>query len=99
MQKPNNVRLNADEIKAIKSSIHRFDPSAKVYLFGSRADLTKKGGDIDILILSDILTISNRLDIKMELFRHLEEQKIDIVIAKDDNDPFVKIALSQGVLL
>jgi predicted nucleotidyltransferase len=93
------IRLTSDEISAIKSSVYKFDPSARIYLFGSRTQLDKKGGDIDLLIMSDILKQENRLDIKFELFKHLEEQKIDIIIAKDDTEPFVKIALSKGVLL
>ncbi|MBM3198685.1 MAG: nucleotidyltransferase domain-containing protein [Chlamydiae bacterium] len=93
------MRLNAEEIAAIKAAVHKFDPSAQIYLFGSRTDKQKKGGDIDLLVLSKTLTLAHRLDIKFELFRDFEDQKIDIVIAENDNDPFVQIALSTGVLL
>jgi len=98
--KPNlSVRLNKLEIDAIKQSVQTFDPHAKIYLFGSRADMNKKGGDIDLLILSQTLNYEDKLRIKVRLFDLIEEQKVDIVIAKDTVDPFVRIALKQGILL
>ncbi len=93
------LRLTEIEQKVIKSSIYKFDPAARIIIFGSRADPLKKGGDIDILILSEILNNECRRDIKFEIFKELEDQKIDIIIAKDDSDPFVKIALANGKLI
>jgi predicted nucleotidyltransferase len=75
------------------------DNNAHVYLFGSRVDDTKKGGDIDLLILSDRLTSDDKRTIKMKLYELLGEQKIDLVIAADDSDPFVKLAFETGVEL
>jgi len=46
------VRLKDWEIEAIKEAIKNVDKDAKIILFGSRVDLTKKGGDIDLLIFS-----------------------------------------------
>jgi predicted nucleotidyltransferase len=83
----------------IKHSVLKHDPNAYVYLFGSRVDDTKKGGDIDLLILSNKIVFSDKIDIKAAIFEKLEEQKIDIVIAKDKKKPFVRLALKQGVLL
>jgi predicted nucleotidyltransferase len=93
------MRLSENEIEAIKSSILKFDSNAIIYLFGSRADPKKKGGDIDLLIFSDTLDESDKLKIEMKLFEKIEEQKIDIVIAKDKAQPFVKIALKTGIRL
>ena len=67
--------------------------------FGSRADDSKKGGDIDLLILSKSLTYGDKLKIKQMLFEKMEEQKIDLVIASDASQPFVRLALEQGVRL
>jgi len=93
------VRLSREERESIKSAIGKFDPHAKIYIFGSRTDPHKKGGDIDLLIISDLLKDEHKLDIKHELFQNIEEQKVDIIIAKDETDPFVKIALSEGIQL
>ena len=66
------MRLTSEEIEAIKSSIYRFDPKAKIYLFGSRADPNKRGGDIDLLIFSDSLTDFDKVKIEMALFEKIE---------------------------
>lgn len=90
------MRLTAKEIEAIKSSILHLDANAQIYLFGSRVAPEKKGGDIDLLIISKTLQNDDRLNIKAAIFCHIDEQKIDIIIAPDDTDPFVRIALSKG---
>lgn len=93
------MRLSRYEAEVIKHCILKHDPGAYVYLFGSRVDDTKKGGDIDLLILSNKIVFSDKIDIKAAIFEKLEEQKIDIVIAKDKKKPFVRLALKQGILL
>jgi len=75
------------------------DPQAEVWLFGSRADDSKRGGDIDLLIFSQIVGSSEESNIWWELQEKLGEQKIDIVVAKDLSEPFVRIAKSTGVRL
>jgi len=75
------------------------DPAAQVYLFGSRTDLHKRGGDIDLLILSSLITEKDRRGLKLKLYDKLGEQKIDLLITSDTSEPFVRIALEQGVLL
>ena len=42
------MRLNPTELSSITRTLQQIDPAGAVYLFGSRADDTKKGGDIDI---------------------------------------------------
>ena len=93
------MRLKKFEIQIIKKAIHSLEPDAAIYLFGSRADDSKKGGDIDLLILSRRLTYGDKLKIKQMLFEKMEEQKIDLVIASDASQPFVRLALEQGVRL
>src|SRR5262245_57570848 len=50
-----HMRLQHQEVEIIKEAILRLDPRARVFLFGSRVDPTRKGGDIDLLILSQCL--------------------------------------------
>ena len=93
------MRLKETEQNAIRSTIASLDKDASVYLFGSRVDESKKGGDIDLLIMSDKLTRTDKRTIKIKLYDLIGEQKIDIVLASDDSDPFVKLALEGAVKL
>ena len=93
------MRLSNYEKNVIKTSIYKHDPEAAVYLFGSRTDDTKKGGDIDILVLFKKINPGDKIDIKVDIFEKLEEQKIDIILAKDLKKTFVKLAIEQGILL
>lgn len=68
-------------------------------MFGSRVDDNKKGGDIDLLIFSDILTERDKRRIRIRLYDKLGAQKIDIVIARDLSKPFVRLAYAEGVEL
>ena len=93
------MRLSPDEIKAIKETIQLFDSEVKIWLYGSRVDDHKRGGDIDLLIFSQILNFNDKLKIKSRLYEKIGEQKIDLLIAKDESKPFVRIALENAVLL
>ena len=76
------MRLTQQEQDVIRQVINISDQNAKVYVFGSRIDDTAKGGDIDLLVISDLLTIDDKISIKLALYKHLGEQKIDLVFAK-----------------
>ncbi len=95
------MRLGKEEAKTLKSSIKTYLPNSDIYLFGSRVDTTKKGGDIDILVLSDRkLTRDEIASIEFDFFRKFGEQKIDIVSYEyGSNSPFKEIALDEAVAL
>lgn len=93
------MRLSDKEKNALVQAIRGFDPQARIYLFGSRADDTQKGGDIDVLIFSHKLSFEDKLNIKARLFEMIEEQKIDLLIAKDMSDPFVQMAFEESLEL
>ncbi|MBN8572118.1 MAG: nucleotidyltransferase domain-containing protein [Ignavibacteria bacterium] len=93
------MRLSNSEISAIKTSVQLFDSRAKVYLFGSRVDDKLKGGDIDILVLSEKIRQGDSFRIKSKIFEQLEEQKIDIVIKKELDDPFSKYVFKSSIEL
>ena len=51
-----------------------------MYLFGSRVDDSKKGGDIDILVLTDRkLHHTDLFKMKQVFFSKFGEQKMDVV--------------------
>ena len=91
------MRLHQTEIQAIKETILSLDENAEIYIFGSRTDQTLKGGDIDILVLSQSLSFGDKLKIKQMIFEKMEEQKIDLIIARNTNSPFVRMAFKKGV--
>ncbi|MFO8089702.1 MAG: nucleotidyltransferase domain-containing protein [Desulfatiglandaceae bacterium] len=93
------MRLTSHEKESIKKAVAEKDPGAVIYLFGSRVDDRARGGDIDILVLSNHLTLADKLSIKARIFEILEEQKLDMIIARDTNDPFVKSAVESGARL
>ena len=96
------MRLNSFQTKAILEGVFKFcGPKAKVWLFGSRVDDSKKGGDIDLYIEVD--ENISLLDVKLKLlgFLHMKlgEQKIDILIKSRDmpSTAMHEIAKATGV--
>lgn len=96
---PQIVRLKPEEIKKIKEAVHEYDKDAGIYIFGSRADMNKKGGDLDILIISKRILPIHRRFIKINMYKALGEQKVDIIVAGEINSPFLKMAFQTGVPL
>ena len=93
-----NIRLKDREITIIKSAVQKFDKNAEVYIFGSRTDLSKKGGDIDILVISELIDFEQKLKILAEIYKNIGEQKIDLIIAKNKNEnSFIKHAINSGI--
>jgi uncharacterized protein len=93
------MRLSEKEKQIIVNAVLSFDPDAAIYLFGSRVNDRKRGGDIDLLVLSSKLTYTDKIRIKKYIFAHIEEQKIDIVISSNQYDPFIKMIQEEGSLL
>ncbi|GHU72157.1 hypothetical protein FACS189450_09440 [Spirochaetia bacterium] len=75
------MRINEVEKRAVTEAVQIADPGARVWLFGSRIDDTKRGGDIDIAVLSRNIGVSERMKIRRSIVDILGEQKIDIVIS------------------
>ena len=74
------MRLKNDISAFIKSNLKRIDPASRVYLFGSRLDDHAKGGDIDILWLTEERISQQKIgDFKVLFYKNFGWQKIDIV--------------------
>ena len=95
------MRISKEQISVLKNNILAFDKNAKIFLFGSRTNDDKRGGDIDILILSNNkLTLEGKAKIRYNFFKVFGEQKLDIIqYTFDDNSNFKKLALSDAIEL
>jgi len=94
------MRLTDEQISLLKNKLKSLSSEAKIYLFGSRVDDTKKGGDIDLLIISDILTKKDLRQIRLAFFEKFGEQKLDLLLDKSElKNPFSKYIFEKAVLL
>jgi predicted nucleotidyltransferase len=74
------MRLSRLERENIKKIITDYTENAQIYLFGSRVDESKSGGDIDLYVkVSDKPHFLLKPRILAQLKRVLGEQKIDLV--------------------
>ena len=101
------MRLSKSEIEIIKSvSAEVWGINTTIYLFGSRVDDSKKGGDIDLYVNLDQEPTSQTIMLqKAEFLAKLDfllgEQKIDLLVRTNYNKqlPIIKTALKTGVAL
>jgi predicted nucleotidyltransferase len=95
------MRLSPKIYSSIKNRIYQSIPNVNIYLFGSRVDDSAKGGDIDLLLLTEEklpLVSINR--IRRLILNDIGEQKIDIVnFTKSIKHPFKSLALESAVRL
>ena len=92
------IRLKDFEIFTIKDIISSIDSEADIYIFGSRVRENKKGGDIDILVISDKISWREKRKIRVELIKKLGDRKIDLIVEKKESkNPFVKLAIKEGI--
>ncbi|MDI6767817.1 MAG: nucleotidyltransferase domain-containing protein [Bacteroidota bacterium] len=95
------MRLLPKEIEFIKSTILGRVPGAEVFIFGSRTHDRARGGDIDILIISeDEVSLEENLRIKIDLKEKLGDQKIDLICQTASHlSPFAELMKTEGVRL
>lgn len=95
------MRLSKRYIKIIKENFTIVFKKGEVYLFGSRVDDDKKGGDIDLYLVLEEKTDLFRKKLKFlaKIKRILGEQKIDIVFNLDDTRLIEKEAKQWGIKL
>ena len=88
------MRFDRQEKEALKYALQDF--SGKIFLFGSRLDDTKKGGDIDIMVIPEkkINALKLSLEIQKRFFT-ICEQKLDIIVYNYDN-PFCREVIKNG---
>ncbi|HJB44271.1 MAG TPA: nucleotidyltransferase domain-containing protein [Candidatus Coprenecus merdipullorum] len=95
------MRLSKREIEAILQVAEDiYGTDVKVYLFGSRVDDSRRGGDIDLLVrtTSEKKGILDRVRMAARIKSLIGDQKIDIIGDYEDNQ-VVQEALKNGILL
>ncbi len=95
------MRLTKREVEAlIQGARSSFGEDAKIWLFGSRVDDTKKGGDIDLYIETDKESglVAAKLEMLGSIWSTFGEQKIDILVRSRSKkcSPMHEIAKSSG---
>jgi len=86
------MRLLSEQIQNIRTiAVSIFGEGTKVFLFGSRLDDTKKGGDIDLFIKTDQFldskyTFELKLKFLVRLKKALGERKIDVIIDHNNSN-------------
>jgi len=97
------MRLNEKSAATIKEAAKTyFDENTRVYLFGSRADDSKKGGDIDLYVETEVSgnLLKRKLRMLAMLHKVLGEQKIDIVVKRAGSKRYIdEIAQNEGIAL
>ena len=101
------MRLTPSQVETIRDTARRcFGQDADVWLFGSRVDDTRRGGDIDLYIETDLDTPEASWDAERRvlgaLYMALGEQKIDVVVKRRGDRrqlPIFEVARAQGVHL
>lgn len=95
------MRLDANEAKAVDEEVRRLDPAAEIYLYGSRANDSAKGGDIDLLVISDTLGFREVLRLRTRILDRIGWQQLDLVVRRRDqlDEPLAAMAQETGIKL
>ncbi len=95
------MRLSTTELHALRSILGALDPVGRIYLYGSRADDKRRGGDIDVY-----LQASRPIDLKTQLCTQYRlelacDTRVDLLVKNPGQAlrPIHQIATEQGVLL
>ncbi len=95
------MRLDSNQLQTIRDEIWQLDPTAEIYLYGSRVDDTAKGGDIDLLVVSDQLGFREVLKLRRAILDHIGWQQLDLVVRRRDqtDEPLAAMVREAGIKL
>lgn len=96
------MRLKPEQTEFIKATVAQyFGADARTWLFGSRVDDAKRGGDVDLFVQP--AEEVDRFMARVRCLGALESglpYPVDLVVEdKGRNLPIYRVALSEGVLL
>ena len=95
------MRLSQDELNAIREEIQRLDAQAEAYLYGSRTGDDARGGDIDLLVVSEKLGFRDVVRLRTRILDRIGWQQLDLVVKRREqlSEPLAATALETGVKL
>ncbi len=101
------MRLTQFQIATLKQVAGEvFGSEIQLYLFGSRVDDQRAGGDIDLYVVGFNRSIEQQVDAKISFLAKVKmvlgEQRVDLVFAPQEGQPHLPIhqqAELTGVLL
>lgn len=81
------MRLKQYEIDTIKTNFTNTFQEGEIFLFGSRTNDSKRGGDIDLFleVVNHTDLFEKKIRFLAKIKRALGDQKIDIVFNEDPN--------------
>jgi len=100
------MRLTLHQTQTLKSTVaRRFGADARIWLFGSRVDERRRGGDYDFYLETPLTDPDDIINRKLRLLADLhataefEDEKIDLVIRPlsfGEELPIYRIAKEEG---
>ena len=96
------MRLHQTELKALRHALA--DVDGQTFLYGSRTDDTRRGGDIDVLVYSKAASpyrLSQEIAVR---FRMECDEKIDVLVVDPDHiakeqEPFINLIRKHAIPL
>jgi hypothetical protein len=103
------MRLSAQQITTIKTNTQRyFGEDASLWLFGSRTNDKKKGGDYDFLIETSLeqpdVIIQHKIFLltALQMSSSFEDEKIDLIVKRRSTSfdmPIYRVVQKEGIKL
>ena len=104
------MRLSEVQKNAIVAAVKEgLNAHGELYLYGSRADDTLKGGDIDLVFITstvsnqDLLDLSKKIgQVLVGIKKKIGDQRVDfsiVTVEQSRSDSFWRASLTQAVLL
>jgi len=95
------MRLGDNQVNTIREEVQQLDAAAEIYLYGSRVDNAARGGDIDLLVISDKLEFRDILRLRTRILDRIGWQQLDLLVRRRDQlaDPLAALARETGTKL
>ena len=94
------MRVETEQLAIIERTLKMRICDAVVYLFGSRADDSKRGGDIDLfLITGQKVPLKEKIQILTQLEAEGIQRKVDLIIKNPEHpqEKLYKEVLQKGI--